>query len=241
MINSLKKSCVHFQVSPALQQPLMNCPIYASNLAKNLLIYINKYRDLHWWCTKKSPHEETYKLTLSQFCSSLQDPIGRKLYEKLWDDRDNHKLSNLQKCFDEATRAYKQYRVTEHRRELEVFETSVEINETTHHLKSNWNGQCYNNYNNWNNNQGTVNNSYKGKSTFNNGPNVQCKFCFGPRETFQIWKLLDQHADNPDHYTKVKTANSTTEFVKNRMGNCTHRWNWTWSSGWAHGSIPSSM
>ena len=43
---------------------------------QNLLIYINKYRDLHWWCTKKLPHEETYKLTLSQFCSSLQDPTG---------------------------------------------------------------------------------------------------------------------------------------------------------------------
>ena len=56
---------------------------------QNLLIYINKYRDLHWWCTKKLPHEETYKLTLSQFCSSLQDPIGRKLCEKLWDDREN--------------------------------------------------------------------------------------------------------------------------------------------------------
>ena len=25
---------------------------------QNLLIYINKYRDLHWWCTKKLPHEE---------------------------------------------------------------------------------------------------------------------------------------------------------------------------------------
>ena len=74
---------------------------------QNLLIYINKYRDLHWWCTKKLPHEETYKLTLSQFCSSLQDPIGRKLCEKLWDERECHKLSNLQKCFDKATRAYK--------------------------------------------------------------------------------------------------------------------------------------
>ena len=27
-------------------------------------------------------------------------------------------------------------------------------------------------------------NSYKGKSTYNNGPKVQCKFCFGPREIF---------------------------------------------------------
>ena len=34
MTNLLKKSCVHFWVSPALQQPLMNCPIYTSNLAK---------------------------------------------------------------------------------------------------------------------------------------------------------------------------------------------------------------
>ena len=81
---------------------------------QNLLIYINKYKDLHWLCTKKLPCEETYKLTISQFSSSLQDPIGRKLCEKLWDDRKHHELSNLQKCFDEATRAYKQYRVTEH-------------------------------------------------------------------------------------------------------------------------------
>ena len=34
MTNLLKKSCVHSLVSPALQQPLMNCPIYARNLAK---------------------------------------------------------------------------------------------------------------------------------------------------------------------------------------------------------------
>ena len=54
--------------------------------SQSLLIYINKYRDLHWWCTKKLPQEETYKLTLSQFCSSLQDPIGRKLCKKLWDE-----------------------------------------------------------------------------------------------------------------------------------------------------------
>ena len=114
---------------------------------QNLLIYINKYRDLHWWCTKKLPKEETYKLTLSQFCCSLQDPIGRKLCKKLWDDKEGCKLSNLQKCFDEAARAYKQYRVMEHRRELEVFKTSVEVNETTYHQKSNHGGQHYNNNN----------------------------------------------------------------------------------------------
>ena len=130
-INEL--SCIH-------QQP-----------GQNLLIYTNKYRDLHWWCTKKLPWEETYKLTLSQFCSSLQDPIGRKLCEKLWEEKECCKLLNLQKCFDEATRAYKWYRVTEHWWELEVFKASVEINETTYQQKSNHGGQCYN-YNNCNNN-----------------------------------------------------------------------------------------
>ena len=80
-------SCIH-------QQP-----------GQNLLIYINKYRDHHWWCTKKLPCVETYKLTLSQFCSSLQDPIVRKLCNKLWDERECHKPSNLQKCLNEATRA----------------------------------------------------------------------------------------------------------------------------------------
>ena len=107
---------------------------------QNLLIYINKYRDLHWWCTKKLLHEETYKVTLSQFCSSLQDPIGRKLCEKLWDDRDNRKLVNLQKCFDEAIHSYKRYRVTEHHCELEVYESTVEINETLYQPKSNYSG-----------------------------------------------------------------------------------------------------
>ena len=189
---------------------------------QNLLIYINKYRDLHWWCTKKLPWEETYKLTLRQFCSSLQDPTGRKLCKKLWDDKEGCKLSNLQKCFDEATRAYKWYRVTEHRRELEVFETSVEVNETTYHQKPNCGEQCYNNsYNNSKNNpQGSKNNSYKGKPT--NGPKVQCKFCFGLREIFQIRKLLEENASNSEQYAEVKVVKSTTEFVKNRTGNSAH-------------------
>ena len=190
-------SCIH-------QQP-----------GQNLLIYINKYRDLHWWCTKKLPREKTYKLTLSQFCSSLQDPIGRKLCEKLWDEKECHKLSNLQKCFNEATRAYKWYRVTEHQQELEVFKASVEINESTYQQKSNHGGQCYNNYNN---NQGPKNNSYKGK-TSHNGPKVQCKFCLGPKEIYQIWKLLEEHANNPDRYMEAKAVKSTTEFIKNSTGN----------------------
>ena len=194
---------------------------------QNLLIYINKYRDLYWCCTKKLPQEETYKLTLSQFCSSLQEPIGRKLCEKLWDDKEGCKPLNLQKCFDEATRAYKQYRVMEHRRELEVFETSVEVNETTYHQISNCSGQCYynNNYNNSYNNgknnpQGSRNNSYKGKLT--NDPKVQCKFCFGPREIFQIHKLLEENASNSEWYAETKAVRSTADFIKNRTGNLVH-------------------
>ena len=136
MKNSLNKSCVHFWVSPALQQPLMNFPVYASNLAKISLSTSTSTgtstggapRSYH---VKK--HTSSHSASSALHCKTQQ----AENCEKLWDDRDNCKLLNLQKCFDEATRAYKQYRVTEHRRELEVFETSMEINETTHHPKSN--------------------------------------------------------------------------------------------------------
>ena len=115
----------------------------------------------------------------------------------------------------------------EHRRELEVFKTSVEVNETTYHQKPNCGGQCYNNnnynnsYNNGKNNpQGSRNNSYKGKST--NGPKVQCKFCFGPREIFQIHKLLEENASNSEQYAEVKAVKSMAKFIKNRTGNSAH-------------------
>ena len=84
-----------FSGIPSTAAAIDELSAYINNLVRTLLIYINKYRDLHWWCTKKLAHEETYKLTLSQFCSSLQDPIGRKLCEKLWDDKENCKLLNL--------------------------------------------------------------------------------------------------------------------------------------------------
>ena len=176
VIRSLDKELMHDKLIEEIMCAFSGIPSTAAAIDKlshvcqlpgqNLLIYINKYRDLHWWCTKKLPWEEIYKLTFSQFCSPLQDPIGRKLYKKLWDNKENCKLSNLQKCFDESIRAYKWYRVTEHRRELEVFEASVEVNETTYHQKPNHGGQCYNNnYNNRNNSQGAKNNSYKGKTS----------------------------------------------------------------------------
>ena len=99
---------------------------------QNLLVYINKFRDLHWWCSNKLPCDGDYKLTISLFCSSLQDPIGKKLCKKLWDEKKSHKLVNLQKCLDEAIQACKQYRVTEHRRDLWILESTVEINETSY-------------------------------------------------------------------------------------------------------------
>ena len=102
----------------------------------------------------------------------------------------------------------------------------------TYQAKPNCGGQCnnnnnnnynnFNNYNNQNNSQGFKNNTYKGKQSHNNGPKVQYKFCFGPREIFQICKLLDEHADNPDHYKEVKSAKSTAKFIKNRNGNSAH-------------------
>ena len=75
---------------------------------------------------------------------------------------------------------------------------------------------------NHNNNQGSKNNSYKGKTSHSNGSKVQCKFCFGPREIYQIQKLLEEHANNHDWYMEVKVVKSTTEFVKNRTGNSAH-------------------
>ena len=60
----------------------------------------------------------------------------------------------------------------------------------------------------------------KGKPT--NGPKVQCKFYFGPREIFQIHKLLEENASNSEQYAEAKVVKSTTEFVKNRTGNSAH-------------------
>ena len=81
--------------------------------------------------------------------------------------------------------------------------------------------QCYNNYNNCNNNQGPKNNSYK-ERTSHNGPKVQCKFCFGPREIYLIQKLLEEHTNNPNRYVEAKAVKSTAKFIKNRTGNSAH-------------------
>ena len=98
----------------------------------------------------------------------------------------------------------------------------MEVNETTYYQKPNCDEQHYNNsYNNGKTNpQGSKNNSYKGKPT--NGPKVQCKFCFGPRDIFQICKLLEENTSNSERYAEVKVVKTTTEFIKNRTGNSAH-------------------
>ena len=48
------------------------------------------------------------------------------------------------------------------------------------------------------------------------------KFCFGPREIFQIHKLLEENVSNSEWYAEVKAAKSTAEFINNRTGNFAH-------------------
>ena len=120
----------------------MNFPVYSQQPGQNLLIYINKYRDLHWWCTKKLPQEETYKLTLSQFCSSLQDPIGRKLWEKTmgWQGE-----QQVVESAEMLWQSYTSIQVVQNNRTQEglkrSLETSVEVNETSYQHKPNCGGQ----------------------------------------------------------------------------------------------------
>ena len=131
---------------------------------QNLLIYINKYRDLHCWCTKKLPCEETYKLTTQPVLLFTARPHRQKTpQETMGQQGELQAVKSTEMLWQGYKSLQVQYRVTEHRRELEVFEALVGINGTTHHQKSNQNGQCYNNYNNQNNAQGTIGNSYKGK------------------------------------------------------------------------------
>ena len=63
-------------------------------------------------------------------------------------------------------------------------------------------------------------NSYKGKPT--NGPKVQCKFCFGPREIFQIHKLLEEIASNSEWYAEVKAKIHQHIHQKLDRQLCTH-------------------
>ena len=107
MTSSLRRSCVHSLAFPALQQPLINCPIYTSNQIKTSSS-TSTSTETSTDGTPRSYHMK--KHTSSHSVSSAphsQDPIGRKLCENLWDDMENYKLSNLQKCFNKAIRAYK--------------------------------------------------------------------------------------------------------------------------------------
>ena len=87
-------------------------------------------------------------MTLSSFCLSLQDPIGKKLCEKLWDEQDQQKVVTLQLCFNEAINSYKRYQVNEYRKNLKIMENSIEINKTSYQRLNYSGNKNYNkNYN----------------------------------------------------------------------------------------------
>ena len=100
---------------------------------------------------------------------------------------------NLQKCFDKGIHAYKRYIVTEHHHELEDYELTIEVNETTYQQKSKYGGNNHqNNFNkNRSNQQGYKNSSkYNGKRSYNSGPQVQYKFCFGSPRFAIYWMTM---------------------------------------------------
>ena len=78
VIQSLDKEIPHdklieeimyaFSGIPSTAAAIDELPCIHQQPGQNLLIYINKYRDLHWWCTKKLPGK---KHTSSHSASSL--------------------------------------------------------------------------------------------------------------------------------------------------------------------------
>ena len=64
--------------------------------------------------------------------------------------------------------------------------------------------------------------SYKNNNYGGNNKTTKCKFCFGPWEIYNIQKLLDKHASNPNHVNQARMPESTTKFIKNRCGNAAH-------------------
>ena len=179
-----------------------------------------------------SPHS-------AQFCSLLQDPIGKKtLWETMGWQAELQAVKSTEMLW-QGHKSLQAVQVTEHRRELEVFETSMEINETTHHQKSNTKmDSTTNNYNNLNNSQGHHRQQLQKENQLTiMAPKVQCNFCFGPREIFQISKLLDQHADNPNPLHKGEDSKCHHWIHQEQDGQlCIHWQSGTRSPGWAHGS-----
>ena len=179
----------------------------------NLCIYINKWKELHWWCTKKLPKAWKLQDDSVIFLLLLQDPNGRKLCVNLWDEQDQQKVLMLQLCFNEAINSCKKYQVNKHRRNLEIIENSIEINKTSCQKPNFTSNKNYNkNYN-----QGGPNHNYK--NTYNKGINtkLKCKFCFGPTEVYYIHKLLNEHASSCTN--QVRMVESTANFIKERTGN----------------------
>ena len=124
----------------------------------------------------------------------------------------------LQLCFNEAISSYKTYWVNEHRRNLEIMENAIEINEISYQ-KHNYSGnKSYNkNYN-----QGGSGSGHNYKNSYNKGINTKpkCKFCFRPTEFYNSCKPLNEHAASQANQARM--VESTTKFVKERTGNAAH-------------------
>ena len=156
----LRRSCVFSWAFQAQQQQLTNSLAYGSSQVRTSSSTSTSTEIFTCGAQRNYLKRRPTNSPSASFCSLLQDPTGRKLCKKLWDEKESHKMSKLQKCFDEATWAYKWYRETEHRRDLEVLESTVEINEATYQQKLNCGQQHSNNYcNNRSNSQGFKNNS----------------------------------------------------------------------------------
>ena len=182
---------------------------------ENLWVYINKWKELYWLCTEKLPKHKLYKMAVSSFCSSLQDPISKKLCEKLLDEWDQWKVLTLKLCFSKTINPYKKYWVNEHRGNLEIMENLIEINETSSQ-KPNYSGNR--NYNKNYNQGGSSSGHNYNRNTCNKGINTKpkCKLCFGPTEVYNIHQLLNEHAASCANQARM--VESTTKFFKERTG-----------------------
>ena len=110
--------------------------------------------------------------------------------------------------------------MTEHHRELEVYESTVEINETSYQPRSNYSGNTCQSFNKTKNYQGCKDNKQYSRRKIIQQPPCTVQLLFWtPGNLHKICPILNENANNPDCYAEVKSAKSTAEFIKNRTGN----------------------
>ena len=235
--------CAFLGIPSTQQQPLSEtCPAYGKQPGQNLLIYINKYRELHWWCVKKLPWEETYKLT-PQPVLLLTSRLHRQktLQKNCGTTRRVCKLVNLQKCFNEAAWAYKCIQGGQkHRRDLGdpwVYSGNQwDFLPTENQSMVNNRQRQLQNANKGNMQGFKNNNNFNANKAYNNGPQrSSANSCFGPREIYKIHQLLDENAKQPWmlHWGKVSKIHCR---ICQKLGNlCTYQQSRTWSLGRTHG------